>query len=219
MFEGITGPSETGRAIQGSPSLDADAVIADAKKPPRASAHSGILLLVSLTAFALAEGGRQSVPGLLLLMAVLSIHEGGHALGMILFGYRDVRVFFVPFLGAVAGGRKIDAPAWQRGIVLLLGPLPGIFLSFLLLSAPAVGLARVFAVQLLLVNGFNLLPFYPLDGGGFVQLLFASRPRLQAATSTVGMTALALVSCYLHLWILLAVSVFFLAGTGLRFRL
>jgi hypothetical protein len=61
-------------------------------------------------------------------------------------------------------------------------------------------------VQLLWVNGFNLFPLYPLDGGRFVQLLFSTRPRLQAAFSRLGLLALGAISWRLGNWLMVGVA-------------
>src|SRR5262249_8211954 len=121
---------------------------------------------------------------LALLVGVLLFHELGHFVGMRLFGYRNVRMFFIPFFGAAASGTKQAAPAWQRVVVLLLGPLPGIFLGLLQMLAlrptfdTVLGMLVVFLVA---VNAFNLLPVVPLDGGRiFDVLLLQGRPILAA---------------------------------------
>ncbi|RIK78999.1 MAG: hypothetical protein DCC67_11015 [Planctomycetota bacterium] len=112
-----------------------------------------------------------------LLIAVLLLHEAGHYLGMRLFGYRDVRMFFIPFFGAAVAGEQHAAPAWQQATVLLLGPLPGIALGAAIGVARPEGWTGLAAYLLLLVNGLNLLPFVPLDGGKLLQLLvFARHP-------------------------------------------
>jgi Zn-dependent protease len=202
------------------PSAQTDAIIALAKAPPPKSEQSGgLLILVSLAAFVLLGRQGQTLGQIALLVLVLFFHEAGHIAGMHLFGYSDLRVLFVPFVGALATGRKVDAPAWQRGVVLLLGPLPGLLLSAVLLSFPVSGIARSLAIQLLLINGLNLLPLYPLDGGGFVQQLFASRPRVQVALSAAGLAGVALLAWYANLRILLGIAVLLLLGIPVQLRL
>ena len=140
-----------------------------------------ILLLVSLPVSALALGllfGWDLVASILL---VLLVHELGHALGMVLFGYKDPQIFFIPFLGAVATGDKEDASPFQELVVLLLGPVPGIVLGFWLMSVapPGTWWAELALVGLVL-NYVNLLPFMPLDGGRIVETVLLGRfPRVQ----------------------------------------
>jgi len=60
---------------------------------------------------------------LLILLLVIVFHELGHYIGMWIFGYRDLRMFFIPFFGAAVSGVKYGVPVWQQATVLLLGPL------------------------------------------------------------------------------------------------
>ncbi len=118
-----------------------------------------------------------------LLIIVLFIHELGHLLGMWVFGYQDLKMLFVPFLGALATGKKEVVKPWQEAIVLILGPLPGYILGAVLLFSSSNDLpnwAYQYAVLSLILNGINLLPFMPLDGGRLVNLgLFNKLPYFQ----------------------------------------
>jgi Zn-dependent protease len=146
------------------------------RKPKRIS--QGVLLIGTLALFLLVQQS-SSLRTVLILVAVLIFHESGHFLGMRLFGYRDVRMFFIPFFGAAVSGRRADAAAWKEGIVLLLGPVPGILIGFAIGfttpdHSPAV---RELALTLVGVNLFNLLPIGGLDGARLLQLVLFSRRR------------------------------------------
>jgi hypothetical protein len=204
----------------GTPASAEEQAIALAKAPPPAKRHSASLLVaLSLGAFLLAGRGSQTVEQIVMLLVVLFIHEGGHIAGMHLFGYSDLRMFFVPFVGALASGRKRNAPGWQRAIVLLLGPLPGLFLSLVLVSASGAGMARAFAWQLLFINGLNLFPLVPLDGGRFVQLLFARHPRVQAAFAAIGLVVFGGFMIAGGNWIVAAMSAFLLMLVPVQLRI
>ena len=159
-----------------------DALHAQKGPDGKSAAHFWFLLslvLYVLYCFFFAEEGADRLPsGIALLVGTLLFHELGHIAGMRLFGYRDLRILFIPFLGAAAIGRKDAAPSWQQAIVLLLGPLPGIglagalYISFL----PTADTILYDAVLLLVaLNLFNLLPLVPLDGGRFLQVVVFSR--------------------------------------------
>jgi Zn-dependent protease len=110
-----------------------------------------------------------------LILAAITLHETGHAVAMRLLGYRDVHVFFVPLLGAMTVGRSVTTTVRDRLAVLLAGPVPGLWLAVVLLAihqayAPLT-LLRLSALALLILNGLNLLPFTPLDGGRALELL------------------------------------------------
>jgi Zn-dependent protease len=134
------------------------------------------------------------------ILAVITLHEGGHALAMRLFGYRDIHVFFVPLLGAVTVGRPAVTTVRDRLAVLMAGPLPGLWLGVLLLALDQTYnqllLLRLPALALLLINGLNLLPFTPLDGGRALESLI--RPEsvwrlIIHGTSVAGLLAAAVV--------------------------
>ena len=138
--------------------------------------------VISLLAGAAAFGYMTSWDMVPLILGVLLFHEFGHALAMRAVGYRGLSVLVLPFLGAVAIGRKDDAGPWQKLAVLLAGPLPGLLLAViclrLSLDHPE---SRVLLSNIgwmaLTINYFNLLPFTPLDGGQIVDnFLFSRRP-------------------------------------------
>lgn len=183
--------------------------------------RSGLLALLMLAAFllqGLAEGASRA---LLVLFGVLLLHEGGHALGMLAFGYHDVRVFFLPFLGAATTGRKDDAPAWQRAVVILAGPLPGLILgAALLATGHRAGLVGEVARMAFFVNAFNLLPFEPLDGGRLLGLSLLSRsPRLEAGFAALGGLSLAALAVRAGAWLLAGLGLMALFAVPRRLRL
>jgi Zn-dependent protease len=110
------------------------------------------------------------------ILAVVAFHEAGHVVAMRVLGYRDIHVLFVPLLGALTvAGRAAKTTALQRVAVLLAGPVPGLCLGVLLLEINRMALAmpdlKVVALALLLINGLNLLPITPFDGGRALEAL------------------------------------------------
>jgi Zn-dependent protease len=135
-----------------------------------------------------------------LILAIIAFHEAGHAIAMRSFGYRDVHVFFVPLLGAMTVGRAVVTSVRDRLSVLLAGPVPGLWLAVVLLVIDqSYGPARILrspAIALLILNGLNLLPFTPLDGGRVLEAL--TRPEsvwrlIVQGVSAAGLLALAAV--------------------------
>lgn len=186
--------------------------------PPRVQEKSKFLL-TSLAMFVVVSmvQGHSSYVELATLIGVVLVHELGHALGMVVFGYSDVRIFFIPLFGGAASGRKRGVSRWKEGVVLLLGPLPGLVAGTVLLATGADGLLRTVALQLAAINAFNLLPLAPLDGGQLFQLIAFSRHRhAEIGFAALAALALAVGGAYLKLWILAAVGVFILLRLPLR---
>ena len=163
-----------------------------------------LVLAASLGLFIASGGGldtsaaRFSWRQLLILLAVLFFHESGHYLAMRLFDYRNLRMFFIPFFGAAVSGRHYNVPGWKKAIVSLMGPLPGIAAGIVLgtiglwFGKPLLIEASLMAVAL---NGFNLIPVLPLDGGWVMHtLLFSRHPlldllfRITAVLALVGLS-------------------------------
>lgn len=109
------------------------------------------------------------------LATILFIHELGHYLAMKFFKYEDLSIFFIPLVGAAAGGTKEKISQKEKAIVLLAGPVPGIIIGLILYlvgnSADVPELARI-SYAFVILNLFNLLPIYPLDGGQLFRTLF-----------------------------------------------
>lgn len=144
-------------------------------------ALGGLLLVGSLVAF-LAFQRRDSgtAENLAILAAVLFLHEAGHFLAMRVFGWRDLKMFFIPFFGAAVSGKRNGAESWKEGVVLLAGPVPGLLAGVILaavIRTEGSPLLRTAAAMLILINAFNLLPLAVLDGGKLLQLTIFQRNR------------------------------------------
>ena len=108
------------------------------------------------------------------LMVVLFIHEMGHFAMMKLFGYRNVRMLFIPLMGAFVQGKKRNYSQREAFWVLIAGPFPGILIGFGMMMVAAtwkeISWLNEPAVLFLLLNIINLLPLDPLDGGQMFKL-------------------------------------------------
>ncbi len=112
---------------------------------------------------------------LLQLIFVIVFHEIGHYFFMKKFNYENVRMLFVPLMGAFVHGLKDRYKQKQSILVVLAGPIPGVILGvtcwILGLEFHIEWLFQL-ALLLFLVNCSNLIPIFPLDGGRIVDLLF-----------------------------------------------
>ena len=130
------------------------------------------------------------------LLVVLIIHELGHFITMKVFKYKNVRMLFVPLMGAFVQGSKSRYSQKQSFIVTAAGPFPGVALGSAIMWYAAeiqnewlMNLGFLF----LLLNIINLLPLDPLDGGQMFKLLFRKNNEfflmIFALTSSVVMIA------------------------------
>jgi Zn-dependent protease len=115
----------------------------------------------------------------IILMAVIFIHECGHLLAMYLFGYKDLRMLFIPLFGAVAIGSDTGVTASKKVITYFAGPLPGIILAAILAFSSPNLLTNYtmlsITLMLVVINYFNLIPIMPLDGGQILNTILFSR--------------------------------------------
>ena len=117
---------------------------------------------------------------LLLITAIVILHELGHFFAMKFFRYRDLGIFFIPLLGAYVSGTKREVSQKESAIILLAGPLPGIvlgiFFHLLYQQNYSLHIAGIsfgdISVMLIFLNILNLLPVYPLDGGQLLNRVF-----------------------------------------------
>jgi Zn-dependent protease len=180
------------------------------------------ILVISVLLFLGAQAGG-AWEGIVILMGVLAFHESGHYVAMRCFGYRNLKMFFIPFFGAAVSGRHYNVAGWQKALVALAGPVPGIALG---VAVGVLGLALKeplliqVALALLILNGYNLLPFLPLDGGWAVHaVLFVRHPVLDGIfrlVAALGLLGLALLTGN---WVLVGLAVFMLIAVPLSWRL
>lgn len=110
----------------------------------------------------------------LFLILVLFVHEMGHYAFMKLYKYENVRMLFIPLMGAFVQGTKDKYSQKQSFIVVSAGPFPGLYLGVILLVLSSV-YKFDWLVELsflfLFLNVVNLLPIDPLDGGQLFKLM------------------------------------------------
>jgi Zn-dependent protease len=181
-----------------------------------------LILFVSMALFVGAGAASWSWEFALLLVPILLFHEAGHYLAMRAFGYRNLRMFFIPLFGAAVSGQNYNVAGWKKVVVSLMGPVPGIVLGTVLGIAGVVlkqeWLTKA-ATLTLILNAINLVPVLPLDGGWVAHALLFSRHWL-ADVLFRGLASLALVGIGLAigdriLWIL---GGFMLLGLPIAYR-
>jgi len=115
----------------------------------------------------------------LFLILVLFIHEMGHFIFMKLFKYENVRMLFIPLMGAFVQGSKEKYSQKESFMVISAGPFPGILIGSTILIFASI-YQQEWMVELsflfLFLNVINLLPIDPLDGGQLFKL-FVNKKR------------------------------------------
>jgi Zn-dependent protease len=180
------------------------------------------ILLFSLFVFFRLGLFKSTATDLLVIIIVLLLHELGHFVGMRLFGYKNVQMFFIPFFGAAVAGQSRNVPTYKKAIVALLGPIPGIFLGLifgLMYLTTKVPIHLKFTTMFLIINAFNLLPLFPLDGGRFLhEILFSRNRYLELCWQLLASLALIAGGLLLNSWLLALLGVFGLISTRLTFK-
>jgi Zn-dependent protease len=142
------------------------------------SLRSIALLLGSAALFVVIGAWFWSMEIVLYLVPILLFHELGHYAAMRYFSYRNVKMFFLPLLGAAVSGQHFNVPGWKKVLVSLAGPLPGILLAIpmaVIAIRTQNELWRNATLMLVAINVFNLIPLLPLDGGWVAHALFFCR--------------------------------------------
>jgi len=152
---------------------------------------------------------------IIVITVVLLIHELGHFIAMKIYNYKDLNIFFIPLIGAIASGTKNTISQKQNAIILLAGPLPGVIIgTMLLIIGHDIGNKFLFnsASIFITLNLFNLLPIIPLDGGRLIKtLFFESNATINKIFLLISIVVMILLAIYLESYFLLIIP-FFLIG-------
>jgi Zn-dependent protease len=119
--------------------------------------------------------------GAALIVSVM-VHEFGHVAAYRVCGHSDARFRLIPLIGGVAISNQVPASQEKDFFITLMGP--GICIApmmlamalaqmeFIWMQAADVGVfLTIFATVTGALNFFNLLPFWPLDGGRCLSVL------------------------------------------------
>lgn len=142
-----------------------------------------------------------------ILVGVLLFHELGHFTVMKIFGYKNLKMLFLPFLGAMVSGKKKVYSQIEGAIMLLAGPVPGIIVGYFLLelgwSSEMPILVQLGVISILL-NVMNLIPIDPLDGGQLVRVLFFAHHELtQLIFTLISSLAVMGVGLWFNSWVII----------------
>jgi Zn-dependent protease len=110
------------------------------------------------------------------IMYAIGVHELGHVWAMRKTGMPTPGFYFVPLFGGAAIGERAKSE-WQDVFITAMGPSWGLFSAFppaalYIVTGEPFWAAIVAFIGL--INLFNLLPIYPLDGGRLANSLVVS---------------------------------------------
>lgn len=138
-------------------------------------------VFISVAAYALIWGWRFAVG----FVALILVHELGHYLEARRQGLHPALPVFVPFLGAYVAIKDAPRDPWKNGLISIAGPISGgigALVCLALGNAYDSDLLLALAYAGFLLNLFNLIPIFPLDGGfigSSVRALWKHGPRSQ----------------------------------------
>jgi len=174
-----------------------------------------MVFLISLALGIAIFGTTISFSAALLIVGALIVHELGHYIAMLIFGYSDRQILILPF-GAATLGEKTDANALQKAVVFLSGPALGLIAGTICLIVGGRTGTTPFlfgGLFFLLLNYINLLPIVPLDGGRLFELaLFSRAPMLKSVFLIISLSIMTIAAILFKDLILIFFSIFMIIG-------
>jgi Zn-dependent protease len=125
---------------------------------------TSITVLISIAAYAFIFGWQFAIG----IVALLFVHEMGHAVVMKMKGIPIGGMIFIPLLGAAVLMRQMPRNARDEAEVGIAGPIAGALASsvcLLLAQASPDSIWAPLAYFGFFINLFNLIPIVPFDGG------------------------------------------------------
>ncbi len=221
----MTSPEEPAAAHEGEAEEEAlfhaaEAAIKADPPPAAPTVWGGALKFILWVGFCcLFIPGEARWMAVALLAPAMLLSELGRFVAMRSFGHPG-RLLFDPFPDGPAPYPPM--PVWKQATVLLMGPLPGLFLALAIQAAfrPDIGVWLGAAVLwLVILNAMNLLPFVPFHGGRLLDLLFFARsPWLAAGFHALCAAVLVWVSWMLGTWVYAVLGGLVLLGVPVRYR-
>ncbi|MEL6298898.1 MAG: site-2 protease family protein [Pseudomonadota bacterium] len=199
------GMSTAARRIKRMAETEAGAVEADAPKAPvwNAVATGAVTLASFWVLFDLQFA--------VVLLLVLLLHELGHVVAMRWVGLPVRGIYFIPFMGAVAVGMQGFGTEAKRGFIAVMGPAASVLTTavfVLLAEGSTTNIWFSLALISAFLNGFNLLPFLPLDGGQIIgALLSRAGDEARRFVQLVFMLSAIALALYVESYFLLALFV------------
>jgi hypothetical protein len=197
--------------VADEPSLGRERAIAAFRNGARtSSAWASLILVAAMVALALATGKGSSLGTVTLVVGALFVRDLGRWIGIHIVGYPDPELLILPFFRRALPAEGDRVEQWKRGVVILLGPLPGLAVAFVLAVVSSFGSSPelrngIFVITV--VNATMLIPLRSFDGGRLLNIVLFSRSRwleLVFSILTAAVLAIAAVRGSSVFWGLLA---------------
>jgi hypothetical protein len=108
----------------------------DAKRERRESGFMPLILLVTSAFLFVAVGSyRWTLERAILLVAAIFAHECGHWAAMKIYRYKNLKILYIPFLGAVASGEPDEHDAYKIALISISAPIAGLAVAGLAMLA------------------------------------------------------------------------------------
>lgn len=195
------------------------------QRAPGARNYSALVLLaLSAAAYFVLTATSHTLEWTICLVVAVLIHECGHLAAMKLYRYKNLKMLFIPGLGAMVRGQPQEHDAWAIAMIAIAGPLAGLAAAAAALAVAglAASLSQVlatFAFLSVLLNAFNLAPIAPLDGGHFLsEALFARHPVAELIFQIAAVIALFGLAFAFHLPVLAFIGFVLAVSVGPSYR-
>ena len=140
-----------------------------------------------------------------MIISILVFHEYGHIRAMKRFGIAIKGIYLIPFFGGAAVGDRARTH-WQEVYIAILGPVYGLIMcvaaliAWWLTNIEILGQVATFGA---LINLFNLLPIYPLDGGRVLKAIaWSANPNITTPFLLVISAVAFATTAWAGLWLL-----------------
>jgi hypothetical protein len=144
------------------------------------STWSPIIVYAAFLAIAYGSRSGTSLPTIAAVAGAMAFRDLGRFAGVHLLGYPDRELLLLPFLRKTLPAEGDRGERWKQGLIVMLGPLPGLLLAFILaivtrfVPGKAIGQA---ILSVTLINAMMLLPLRSFDGGRLLNIVLFSRSR------------------------------------------
>lgn len=170
--------------------------------------------------------------GIAFVLAVL-LHEYGHVAAYRVCGHKDARFRLLPLIGGQAISSRLPDSHAEEVFITLMGPAIGLAPMLVLITGSeliwdalphlAYGM-QILAMVIAGLNAFNLMPFWPLDGGKILRILVytylpgAAMGVTLALSALAGALAIYTQSYFLFIFVLLGLSGLMQSGDLIRLQ-